>query len=472
MRRRRTTARPDRDDGSVLILALLVVVVLSLMVTPLLTYGWTLSRQRQVVSDKSARIEAVKGGVRLAMASPTALYQMCADVSPSTPRTVPIPALRMPVSTTCSQAGTRLANLALRYDAVAVAKDGAVPSVAQKKYPGSGSSAITDWLAQSTTTEADDKIWLPNLPVQELTTRSPTGWAMPAVYGGCRVYFPGTYDAAVTIAPGATAYFASGIYYFTKAVTIGAGATVVVGSGAKGGCASDQEAWLDAVAAPPTHGISGGGGLFVFGDQGRLVVNATSGNTSVVFNQRYAQPATPGQQGTTGVSIASVNGEWVSGTFVDTQRTGLLKVPKSMVAGTTPKPANDQGYNPSVLIPAVEGLSTTTPVVDLNLSAGGATLAFEVAGYVAVPQGRVDLESATGAGTGSKVVFGGGLLAATMTVSGPAPGQFVVALLNPVVQRTFRITATTVSGLPKVTSDALVFVNENGNAAVKVWTVS
>lgn len=469
----RTGKRRGDDDGSVMLLTLIVVTVLALMVTPLLSYGWTVSRQRSVVAEKNARVEAVKGALRLALADPAKLYAVCADKAPSSPVSLGMPTLAVAVSANCSQVGTRLANLADRYQSVATAKNGTLPSVAARQYT-TGTGSPSTWTAETTTVETDDKIWLPNLPVPVSASRNAAGWSMPSNYLGCIVYFPGTYNAAVNIAAGAKVYFTSGVYYFTQPVTVGAGAQVVVGSGAQAGCATDQEAWFDAINPPASHGISGGGGQFVFGDAGRLVVNATSGTTSVVFNQRYATSGDTGQEGTTGLSIASVNGEMSAGTFVDTARSGLLQVPKSLVAGGTPPAlATTKGYVPSSLIPANAGaLNTVTPIVALSIGASPAKLVFRTAGYVATPQGRVDVSTATGGGAESDVTFGGGVLTATMTTTGPAPATFVIALLNPVVQRTFRIVTTTTSGSPTVTSDAVVFVNQNGLTAVKIWTVT
>lgn len=456
-----------------MLLTLIVITVLSLMITPLLSYGWSVSRQRSVVDAKNERVEAVKGALRLALADPAKLYAVCADVAPSAPVALAMPTLAVPVGATCAQVGNRLAALADRYQSVATAVGGTLPAIAARQYT-TGSAAATAWIAHTTSSEADNKIWLPNLPAPEMASRSANGWEMPGSYAGCRVYFPGTYTSAVTIAANAKVYFASGVYSFTQPVTIGAGAQVVVGSGAQAGCATDQEAWFDAINPPATHGITGGGAQFVFGGAGQVVVNATSGSTSVVFNQRYAATGKVGQEYTTGLSIVSVNGEMIGGSYSDTTRAGLLSVPKSLITGTTPpQPATSQPYTPSTLVPAnAAALATVTPIVDLNLGTAPATLVFRAAGYVSVPQGRIEVSTAAGGGAGSDVSFGGGLLAATTTVSGPAPASFVIALQNPVVQRTFRIVTTTTTGSPTVTSDAVVFVNQNGNAAVKLWTIS
>jgi hypothetical protein len=101
----------------------------------------------------------------------------------------------------------------------------------------------------------DTTIWLPNLPAHLATVRQASGWTMPAEYGGCVVFFPGTYTAPVTVSGNAKAYFASGIYYFEQPVTISESVDVVMGGGAAEGCASDQEAAYDAIGASRASGL-------------------------------------------------------------------------------------------------------------------------------------------------------------------------------------------------------------------------
>jgi hypothetical protein len=76
-----------------------------------------------------------------------------------------------------------------------------------------------------------------------------------------------------------------------------------------------------------------------------------------------------------------------------------------------------------------------------------------------------------GSSVNKKIAFGGGLLAAQLSVVGELPVWLQLGLLNPVVQKTFKITTTTSSGTPFVVSTALVQVNETGGYAVNSWVV-
>ena len=69
----------------------------------------------------------------------------------------------------------------------------------------------------------------------------------------------------------------------------------------------------------------------------------------------------------------------------------------------------------------------------------------------------------------------GGIVAAAFRVNDDraVDGELTVpiGLVNPVVQRTFRITSTTSSGKPKVTSTAIVQINQNGAYTINSWVV-
>ena len=82
-------AAADRrgDEGSALILVLVMIVIGSLIVVPTMTYAMTVMRANTVLSDKTKRIEGVKSGLRLALADPKGLYSAC-DGGPSTPITL------------------------------------------------------------------------------------------------------------------------------------------------------------------------------------------------------------------------------------------------------------------------------------------------------------------------------------------------------------------------------------------------
>ena len=96
-----------------------------------------------------------------------------------------------------------------------------------------------------------------------------------------------------------------------------------------------------------------------------------------------------------------------------------------------------------------------------------------IAGYIAVPQGSVSIQTTAAATANKNVSFGGGILAAQMLVSASTLQSLQIGLLNPVVQKTFKITTTTTttSGAPQMTSVALVQVDQTGGYAVNSWIV-
>ena len=349
-----------RDEGSALIIALALIVLCGFVILPILDYAQAVSRQTRVLQTKTTRVEAVKGGLRTALSDPVNLFKVCDAAGLTIPVTLSGPGLNTAVDTKCWKMASTLAEdpNTLRYG-LATTKAGAlVPSgTVGTAMPGSGGTPVNAWVAQTTTAPADDKMWLPELPSRHLNVRSPIGYAMPAGYPNCVVYFPGTYVDPITIESSTPVYFTSGIYYFEQSVRFSGDANVVIGGGAEEGCTNDQEAAFYAVNAPTVHNISGLGSTFVFGAQGRLVVDTTTAGTGarVIFNQRYTSSADVSSASSAGVSIVSVNGEMSGASYIDLDRPNSMYVPRSQVAGTTPVPAVDQGYKPSTLVTGAPG---------------------------------------------------------------------------------------------------------------------
>ena len=63
----------DEDQGSILILVLLFMIVGAMVVVPLMDYAMTVLKANSVLSDKTKRVEAVKAGLRVALADPDAV---------------------------------------------------------------------------------------------------------------------------------------------------------------------------------------------------------------------------------------------------------------------------------------------------------------------------------------------------------------------------------------------------------------
>lgn len=375
-----TRPRP-RDEGTVLILVLVLMVIGSLIVLPLLDYAMAVGRHNAVLTSKVKRQEAVKAGLRTALAEPEKLYEHCAMVNGE----LPGPGMDIDVATTCDfisfsladndddlhlgLVATRVGELIPPGMTAIVEKDAngqpvLGPDGRPKRFVFEPQTAATDeWLDPSATwaispTSEPKRIWAPNLPTHALNVRSADGFEMPSGYPDCTVYFPGTYADAVTL-DGPT-YFASGIYYFEQPVTVEKDADVVVGMGQNVGCTTDQEAAFYAVNAPPTHNISGLGGTFVFGHDGRLVVTNAEGAPKIRFNQRYVNASDTGGLPSFGVSIMSVNGKEVAGPDAQNRYVldellvpGVNEVPASVVGmpdgEAPPVPAGSQNYRASKL---------------------------------------------------------------------------------------------------------------------------
>ncbi len=355
-----------RDEGSALIMVLVLVAVSSLIVLPMLDYAMAVGRQNTVLSAKTKRQEAVKAGLRTALADPSKIYEHCAEGSPS----LAGPGIDgIDVESTCNFIDSSLAEIDedLHLGLVATRVGETIPNSLEAIFQkdangdpvldGTGNPVRfvyapqtndpAEWLDGSapyapSSVSAPRQIWLPNLPVHSINLRGASGFQMPSGYPECRVFFPGTYrDPLVLDGP---TYFASGVYYFQNSVTVAAGADVVVGMGRQLGCTTDQEAVFYAVNAPAVHTISGLGATFVFGHDavrdtdGRLMVTNAGGSAKLRFNQRYVAEEDIGGKPSFGVSIASVNGKAISGpdangefVLADLDVPGVNRVPASVV---------------------------------------------------------------------------------------------------------------------------------------------
>ncbi len=350
----------DRDRGNALPLVLVMMVIVSLIILPTMTYAVTVLRANNVLSEKSHRIETIKGGLRLALAEPAELYKACAGAGETVAVSLADAQFNdMTVSTVCYGIGVAYSrNLnELRKGLVSTQVGSTIPTVLRT--PGDeplmftpvDPNSSTEWVASTSLASETDKIWLPNLPVHALSPRAPGGTPMAPEFAACTVYFPGTYVDEVTLT-GPT-FFTSGIYYFERDVRIMSGASVVVGDGAVPGCTSSQEAVFYAENVPSTHNISGLGGTWVLGADSRILVDNATGDVSFRFNSRYASPGDDGDAPSQDVSIVSVNGDLAPDgvTGVDLDVPGSIHVPLSLVGAVDPLAATSRDYKPSRVTP-------------------------------------------------------------------------------------------------------------------------
>jgi len=484
-----------RDEGTILVIALVSIIIATLIVGPMLQYAIAETHGSRISDAKTRRVEAVKGALRIALADPPSLYKICNNAGLNNGKVLADPQLSIGVTSTCYKMQSNFAEDVTKKPYGVSSVQANVPLPAQfitvpaqtQVYPGSGQANPNAWRTNDTSvTRTQGKVWTPNLPAHALSPRSPTPYAMDTTAGfaACNVYFPGTYTNPIVISGPTPTYFASGIYYFENTVTITGNANVVVGGGSVDGCTTDQEAAFYAINAPTTHNITGLGGTFVFGYQGRLIVNNSVAGTgmSLVFNQRYVAPTDLSNLPSASVNIVSVNGELLNSdltnTVTDLNRTGVLSVPYSLAPGTdgTLAAATVNKYRPSVLVPPdpaiVPAPADTSPIVEVNLTATG-TLNLQVPGYVDVPQGRllVSVPVAGGIATGKTVNFSGGVLARTIEIPAGSPATFSIGIADVVVQIVVRIHSETTTDLPKIIGEAIVQVNQNGGYAVNSSSV-
>ena len=479
------------DEGSALIMSLVVVIVATLIVTPMLTYAVSVTRASRLVENKAQRLEAVKGGLRTVLADPVALFKACnqdkagVNLNP----VLASPSLLVPVQTTCALMAVNYSEDETKrpYGTTSIQAGIALPGAytpsstnVHAVYPGSGQSDIRAWRNVASLTRSIDTIWSPNLPVHALSPRSAMAYDMPEGFDACKVYFPGTYVDPIVISGSTPVYFTSGIYYFENSITITDNANVVVGGGGVEGCTTDQFAAFYSVNAPATHNITGLGSTFVFGMAGRLVVKnsvpytgAVTDSISLVCNQRYVSSTDTNTLPSATVNIMSVNGDLpnsdLNNSIGDLDQPGVLYVPYSLAptGATTFGAATLNKYRPSTLVPAVPD---NDAIVEVNLTQL-TTATVSVPGYVDVPQGRFVISIGSGLGAKAAINFEGGVLARTIEMPGDSPAKFKIGVSEVVTQLVLRLKSMTTAGTPVVTSDAVVQVNANGAYAVNTWAV-
>jgi hypothetical protein len=508
--------RPERDEGAVLPLVLVMSVIGALVMLPLMSYAMAISRSNGVLSDATRNMEAVRAGARIALADPIELFERCDTPSP-TP--LDMPQLELPVTTTCRQVAEVgvIDEAEVPFGAVAIQVGERVPDTARGTTLAPPDGAAPGWWqAFARTDPTRDALWTPDLPERVTSLPDPGGYQMPASFGTCTVFFPGTYEQPLVL--GGTAYFASGDYTFLDSVTVVGGADVVVGFGIEPGCADDIQSVLDLAGTPPAqYNISGGGATWVLAGDARLVIDnrlRADGNGALVanaeelplrfaINQRYVDdPADPNGR----LSIATVNGD--ADTDPDRPGTpgplvvpGVVEVPMSTVSTASGRVgAIEHGYVPSIHTPQphpttdpepidpepidtadtadsrrvdASTLDTKTaeteptpavplPVVDVDLS-GPARATVEIAGYVATPQGRIRIANAGG----HTVALRGGVVAGSFDVTEASPTT-TVGFVDVVLQRTIVLRSTSAG---TAVSTMTVQVNESGAYAVNSWVI-
>ena len=519
--------RDQRDQGSALILALVLIMVGTMMVLPVMDYTMSVTRANRTTSQVADRTEAVKAGLRVALYDTVALYQACNPTKsgPNVSVDLAVPP-GLGIKTWCNSTGTASQNLpdeqrwalvttqagsnayippAHSGETARLELNGTISPAwctsmsppdndpykktpCGKPYPTNGDADTVAWQANSSELTATDTIFWPSLPPVSNNLSYAGGYPMPVGSDGpCTVYFPGKYTDDVIITGATPVYFVSGIYYFEKGLRVSGNADIVVGSGSVPGCVeSDAVAVADAIGAPFDAHSSGVGGTFVFGAAGRLVIDtATAGATgaSLKMNRRLVEKSDPLAK-LNDVSIMSVTGVFDDITKITSplSRPGELDVPVARVFNGTTYDLNPwvHKYKASTLVSTLSPPApcaappvvpaATCPIIDINFNTT-AKVTLKIPGYVQIAQGSLSLNVTPGSGVNKDLSFGGGIVAAQMYVPGQAPASLQMGLLNPVVQLKLKITTETIAVAPRVTSVAQVQVNETGGYAVNSWVV-
>lgn len=385
----RTTRRPQRrDEGSTLILVLVLILVAGFIVLPLMSYAISVRRASQVEIDKARSVQMARGGFWVALSYQGDLYDQCGAE--------PIPSSLAGVTTTCEVLRTATLRppeevpfeiAVVQGDTDGMGMRAEIPAslTGGTNYPNPNSSAdpaawlaTPDWSFDSQV----GKVWLPQLPTRTTSgggtrdTTMPPGTQDPN-YSSCQVFFPGTFTTEITI--DGPAYFTSGVYYFTEPLVLEGDADVVVGNGSEIGCTTDFEAVASAASVPDPLNITGLGGTFVFGENASLSIDDGGGDVRFAMNKRYVSDTEASVLVSSDVAIISVNGNhapFASADPADVLEADLavpavIEVPRSSVDDPDDDPdtpgddpwATDSGYMPSVLTPKPKEPDAPTNVV-------------------------------------------------------------------------------------------------------------
>ena len=462
-----------------MVMCMIFVILGMMVITPLLGYAASVLRTSRIQTEKTNRAEAVRGALRIAMADPKALYDTCSNSGLHSEVALANPGLDIGVSTVCTTvlSSAELDDTELR-TAITTTQVGSAAPVGAigSAYAGNGGADTQAWYAGATADSTGGAVWLPRLPSHALNHPANSGYMMPGWAGVCRVYFPGTYTAPVVVNDTTPTYFTSGVYYFESTVTFSGSANVVIGEGAAEGCTDDQDAAYNAINAPSNHNISGLGATFVFGGAGRLIINDTGAaggqGPRVSFNARLVDPTDVGAAPSKGVSIISVNGVTAgSDSSTELNLSNQLRVPKSTLGNPSGADAATGDYLPSTLVPSLDPMVIVNPIIDISYTTGAASTVF-VPGYIAVPQGRINISVAPLMSAGKDVQLVGGVLTALFSQTPDQPANVQIGFINRIVQKTFKLVGVTTEGNPLVTSVAIVQINDYGEFAVNSWVTA
>lgn len=416
----------DADRGSVVVVALVVILLGGIAVSTLTSFNAAVIRSQNSRLDRIALEREVDAALLIATAS----QQAQVAGSPSTCTNSSMMMEDVEIDIACahsagSPSGTKAGLVATLHSSsadsqtlpvwaggIAQAIDGAVvvntgtltsPGVAYLS-PDRGDSSSpwvtlpTTWSSYASRGSPDEPNSYPPLPSIPLYERP----GAQTTIGTCSIYFPGRYLGTTSLTlNGGSHYFTSGVYYFERPLVVNGGAQVVMGLGRYPGCSNDADA-VSSSKSPQRHAISGAGATLLFGGSARLVVQ----DASMIFNAR---------NGGTEPSIRTVGFGTSTSSIAIPADTVIMEdgtsVPASAHSMLPPESATPVSYKTSTLTP------TTSLAVSVTLNGSRVdTNRIIVEGQIFVPHGGVHVASS---GSAYQVSLTGGIVTSRLTTSLP-----------------------------------------------------
>ena len=324
-----------------------------------------------------------------------------------------------------------------------------------------------EWTERVGTRVAPATTWsypsLPGIPANNRPVFNPRQFPIGST--ACQVIFPGRYDMPINLDSGGEYYLPSGLYYFTKPVTVTNGSTVVAGQGRKGGCEVDSTVLLDPRTIDlEATSITGRGATFLLDEDASVSID----DGQLFMNRRISTPSTRGSEG---VSIRAIQ--------TSTINTASLYVPEDQVVTGLDSDGNrilESASSYTIDGGSLDYSGLTAPDVDVPLVTadfrGHSGSAFVVDGNIFVPQGKFSVHADN---PNYELSLDGGVVAsrAELDISAmPANANdwYFGVDASPLLRRVELVATATVNG--KTARSVSSFqVNSVGSYAINSWIV-
>lgn len=466
----------DRDEGSVVVMALVILLLGSLAVSTLTAFHVAVIRSRVPLDRRTALENRADSALSLALTTSRRRgYDSTRTCPPPPPQLVDVTVtiecqpqdatgrhLVSGLVTTLNSSTLESQTLPSWSGSTANAIQGAIaintgtlgsPAtsfLADRRLPNStGSttwrSATTSWSAVASSHDIDTPRTYPPLP--PLPTFERPG--SQALIGSCNVYFPGRYlGSSALVLTGGLHYFASGVYYFERSLTITSGARVVMGQGDVAGCADDSAA-ASTSRSPRRHEISGRGATLLLGGAARVVVQ----ESSLAINSRLDE---------VDISLRTVGfGTSTSTAVIPADSVRLANgslVPAATHTVVPPESTTSFAYVASTLAPS------TALALDVRLNGTNPeTNRILIAGQIFTPHAGVRITSTTAS---YAVALAGGLVTTRLTTSlslapsGTGSGYLIGSTLVPDAGATMNIESVASDGRFSATAAASLHIKD------------